>query len=195
MVGKFVEFYGPGLDRTCRLADRATIANMAPEYGATCGFFPIDEETIRYLTFTGRDAKRVALVEAYAKAQGCGARQKRPIPVFTDTLNSIWARSSRPWPARSGRRTGCRCPAPPPSSARSPAAKPGSTRPVGAWKPRAGAATAPRHQDGVAVAGANYKLDHGDVVIAAITSPAPTPRTPASCSAPACWPARRWPRA
>ena len=69
VVGKFVEFYGPGLaDLT--LADRATIANMAPEYGATCGFFPIDAETIRYLKGTGRDAARVALVEAYAKKQG-----------------------------------------------------------------------------------------------------------------------------
>ena len=69
VVGKFVEFYGPGV-AALSLADRATIANMAPEYGATCGFFPIDKETIRYLTFTGRSADRVALVEAYAKAQG-----------------------------------------------------------------------------------------------------------------------------
>ena len=67
VVGKFVEFYGPGLD-DLPLADRATIANMAPEYGATCGFFPIDGETLRYLSFTGRDPERVALVEAYAKA-------------------------------------------------------------------------------------------------------------------------------
>ena len=69
VVGKFVEFYGPGLD-DLTLADRATIANMAPEYGATCGFFPIDGETIRYLKATGRSPGRVALVEAYAKAQG-----------------------------------------------------------------------------------------------------------------------------
>lgn len=69
VVGKFVEFFGPGLDHLS-LADRATISNMAPEYGATCGFFPIDKETLRYLTFTGRDEHHVALVEAYAKAQG-----------------------------------------------------------------------------------------------------------------------------
>ena len=69
VVGKFVEFYGEGLDHL-PLADRATIANMAPEYGATCGFFPIDGETLRYLRNTGRDEDRIALVEAYAKANG-----------------------------------------------------------------------------------------------------------------------------
>ena len=69
VVGKFVEFFGPGLDDLA-LEDRATIGNMAPEYGATCGFFPVDGETLRYLTETGRDPDRVALVEAYAKAQG-----------------------------------------------------------------------------------------------------------------------------
>jgi aconitate hydratase len=69
VVNKFVEFYGDGLDRL-PLADRATIANMAPEYGATCGFFPIDDETLRYLHMTGRDEGRIALVEAYAKANG-----------------------------------------------------------------------------------------------------------------------------
>src|SRR4029077_7423279 len=69
VVGKFVEFYGPGLDNLA-LADRATIANMAPEYGATIGFFPIDDETLAYLRLSGRDDKQVALVEAYAKAQG-----------------------------------------------------------------------------------------------------------------------------
>lgn len=69
VVGKFVEFFGSGLDELS-LADRATIANMAPEYGATCGFFPVDQETLRYLAFTGRDDEQVKLVEAYAKAQG-----------------------------------------------------------------------------------------------------------------------------
>ena len=69
VVGRFVEFFGPGLD-ALSLADRATIANMAPEYGATCGFFPIDERTIDYLKLTGRDAARIELVRAYAKAQG-----------------------------------------------------------------------------------------------------------------------------
>ena len=85
VVNKFVEFYGEGLE-SMSLADRATIANMAPEYGATCGFFPIDEETIRYLRFTGRDEARVKLVEAYAKEQGFW-REKGHEPVFTDTLH------------------------------------------------------------------------------------------------------------
>ncbi|WP_417524188.1 aconitate hydratase AcnA [Marinovum sp.] len=84
VVGKFVEFYGEGLD-TLPLADRATIANMAPEYGATCGFFPIDNETLRYLTNTGRDEARVALVEAYAKENGMW-RDENYDPVYTDTL-------------------------------------------------------------------------------------------------------------
>jgi aconitate hydratase len=84
VVGKFVEFYGDGLDNLS-LADRATIANMAPEYGATMGFFPIDEETLNYLRFSGRDEDRVKLVEAYAKEQGLW-RNKGDKPVFTDTL-------------------------------------------------------------------------------------------------------------
>lgn len=85
VVNKFVEFYGPGLD-ALSLADRATIANMAPEYGATCGFFPIDAETIRYLSFTGRDPHRVKLVEAYAKEQGMWRDASTPDPLFTDSL-------------------------------------------------------------------------------------------------------------
>ncbi len=85
VVGKFVEFFGPGLG-DLSLTDRATIANMAPEYGATCGFFPIDKEVCRYLTFTGRDKDRVALVEAYAKAQGMWHDENTPDPSFTDTL-------------------------------------------------------------------------------------------------------------
>jgi aconitate hydratase len=85
VVNKFVEFFGPGLDNLS-LADRATIANMAPEYGATCGFFPIDAETINYLQFTGRDPHRIKLVEAYAKEQGMWRDASSPDPVFTDTL-------------------------------------------------------------------------------------------------------------
>jgi aconitate hydratase len=84
VVGKFVEFYGKGLEHLS-LEDAATIANMAPEYGATCGFFPISEETITYLSSTGRLAERVALVEAYAKAQGMWRADMKD-PVFTDTL-------------------------------------------------------------------------------------------------------------
>ena len=86
VVNKFVEFYGPGLN-DLSLTDRATISNMAPEYGATCGFFPIDKETVRYLEFTGRDAGRVALVEAYAKAQGMWRDETTPDPIFTDSIS------------------------------------------------------------------------------------------------------------
>ncbi|EYD71640.1 aconitate hydratase AcnA [Limimaricola hongkongensis] len=84
VVGKFVEFYGDGLDNV-PLADRATIGNMAPEYGATCGFFPIDAETLRYMEQTGRDKDRIALVEAYAKENGMW-RDTGYEPVYTDTL-------------------------------------------------------------------------------------------------------------
>ena len=85
VVGKFVEFYGPGIDNLS-LEDQATIANMAPEYGATCGFFPISKETINFLSATGRLAERVQLVEAYAKAQGFWRADMKD-PVFTDTLS------------------------------------------------------------------------------------------------------------
>ena len=85
VVGKFVEFHGSGLDEL-GLADRATIANMAPEYGATCGFFPIDRETIDYLAASARAPARVALVEAYARAQGLWRDADTPDPLFTDTL-------------------------------------------------------------------------------------------------------------
>ncbi|MEM8838110.1 MAG: aconitate hydratase AcnA [Pseudomonadota bacterium] len=86
VVGKFVEFYGPGLSNLS-LEDQATIANMAPEYGATCGFFPLDTEALKYLNTTGRDDDRVALVEAYAKAQGMWRDDDTPDPVFTTTLS------------------------------------------------------------------------------------------------------------
>jgi len=85
VVGKFVEFFGAGLDHLL-LADRATISNMAPEYGATCGFFPIDDETLSYLRLTGRETVQIALVETYAKAQGLWRDGNTPDPVFTDTL-------------------------------------------------------------------------------------------------------------
>jgi aconitate hydratase len=85
VVGKFVEFFGPGIAELS-LADRATIANMAPEYGATCGFFPIDQETIKYMTLSGRDETRIALVEAYAKVQGLWRDDTSPEPEFTDVL-------------------------------------------------------------------------------------------------------------
>ncbi|HET7816795.1 MAG TPA: aconitate hydratase AcnA, partial [Sphingomicrobium sp.] len=85
VVGRFVEFYGPGLD-TMSVADRATIANMAPEYGATCGFFPIDERTIDYLRLTGRPEDQIELVRAYCQAQGLWRDASSPEPLFTDTL-------------------------------------------------------------------------------------------------------------
>lgn len=85
VVGKFVEFYGEGLAHL-PLANRATVSNMAPEYGATCGFFPIDEQTLDYLRLTGRDAHTVALVQAYAQAQGLWRDNDMPDPVFTDTV-------------------------------------------------------------------------------------------------------------
>jgi len=153
VVNKFVEFYGPGLD-SLSLADRATIGNMAPEYGATCGFFPIDQETINYLKFTGRDAGRVALVEAYAKAQGMWRDSSTPDPVFTDTLeldmNTV--EPSLAGPKRPQDRV-------PLSGAKSGFEKalPELLGPKAAKGP-------------VKVNGANHELKHGDVVIAAITS-------------------------
>ena len=86
VVGKFVEFFGPGLDQLA-LSDRSTISNMAPEYGATCGFFPIDRETINYLKLTAREDDRIELVEEYAKAQGMWRDESMEDPVFTDTMS------------------------------------------------------------------------------------------------------------
>jgi aconitate hydratase len=86
VVGRFVEYYGPGL-ASLSLADRATLANMAPEYGATCGFFGIDDKTLEYLRLTGREDDQIALVEAYAKEQGLWIDATAPDPIFTDTLS------------------------------------------------------------------------------------------------------------
>src|SRR5208282_5133977 len=85
VVEKFVEFFGPGL-ASMSVADRATLANMAPEYGATMGFFPVDEQTLTYLRLTGRDEENIKLVEAYTKAQGLFRTAAAPEPIFTDTL-------------------------------------------------------------------------------------------------------------
>ena len=114
VVGKFVEYCGEGLD-SLTIEDQATIANMAPEYGATCGFFPVTQATLDYLTRTGRDKARVALVEAYAKAQGLWLEPAWPSdePVFTETLLELDLATvalQGPWPARRGRRTGWRWP-------------------------------------------------------------------------------------
>ncbi len=146
VVGKFVEFYGSGLDHLS-LADQATIANMAPEYGATCGFFPIDEETLRYLAFTGRDAHRVKVVEEYAKAQGMWRDANTPDPEFTTTLHLDLGDVE---PAISGPKR------PQDRIALSKAAQ--------AFEDHE-----PDHKS-VAVKGADYELSNGDVVIAAITS-------------------------
>src|SRR5262249_35837491 len=85
VVGKFVEFFGPGV-ASLSIADRATIGNMAPEYGATCGFFPIDDDTLVYLNDTNRSDARIELVAAYAKAQGMYRTKSTPDPIFTDVL-------------------------------------------------------------------------------------------------------------
>ena len=164
VVGKFVEFFGPGLDNLS-LEDQATIANMAPEYGATCGFFPVDAEAIRYLKATGRSEDRVALVEAYAKEQGMWRDASTPDPVFTDTLELDLSSvtSSIAGPKRPQDRIVLG------------AAASQFSKDVGAIKGAGGAAqTAGEPGDyGVpshAVSGESYKLHDGSVVIAAITS-------------------------
>ncbi|MDE1901914.1 MAG: aconitate hydratase AcnA [Alphaproteobacteria bacterium] len=155
VVGKFVEFYGPGLDGMA-LADRATIANMAPEYGATCGLFPIDAETINYLKFTGRDPERAALVEAYAKAQGMWRDASSPDPVFTDALSLDL---STVVPSLAGPRL------PQGRVALGSVAVEFEKELMGNFK-----VTADARGKAVPVAGMNEQLRHGDVVIAAITS-------------------------
>ena len=152
VVGKFVEFTGPGLAHL-GLADRATIANMAPEYGATCGFFPIDRETLRYLTFTGRDVGQVALVEGYAKAQGLWREDDGPEPLFTDLLELDLASVE---PSLAG-----------PKRPQDRIALSGMAE---AAKQTIGSDAAGDSGKQVPVEGADYALRHGDVMIAAITS-------------------------
>ena len=151
VVGKFVEFFGPGLDELT-LADRATIANMAPEYGATCGFFPIDAETISYLKFTGREDDRIALVEAYAKAQGMWRDATSPDPVYTD---SISLDLSTVVPSMAG-------PKRPQDRVLLSEAASEFTKALGDL--------GTGHVRSVPVEDADYQLSDGDVVIAAITS-------------------------
>ncbi|MBO6825153.1 MAG: aconitate hydratase AcnA [Sneathiella sp.] len=154
VVGKFVEFYGPGLDQLS-LADRATIANMAPEYGATCGFFPIDQETINYLNFTARDEDRVKLVEAYAKAQGMWRDATTPDPFFTDTLSLD---ISTVEPSLAG-----------PKRPQDRVLLSNATKEFAEALP-----TLAGNADGInkkiPVAGTDYSIGSGDVIIAAITS-------------------------
>ncbi|CUS49325.1 MAG: aconitate hydratase AcnA [Idiomarinaceae bacterium HL-53] len=167
VVGKFVEFYGPGL-KHLPLADRATIANMAPEYGATCGFFPVDEETLTYLKLSGRDEDVIERVEAYSKAQGMW-RDDENEPVFTDTLtlNMKEVEPSLAGPKRPQDRVSL------PqlresfdlllkSTSVSIDDEMGGLESIS--KAELGDSTA------VPIAGTEHKLAHGDVVIAAITS-------------------------
>ncbi|GGF43688.1 aconitate hydratase [Youhaiella tibetensis] len=152
VVGKFVEFYGPGLDHLS-LEDQATIANMAPEYGATCGFFPVDTDTLSYLTTSGRTADRVALVEAYSKAQGMFRETASPDPVFTDTLELDL---STVVPSISGPK------------------RPQDRLVLAEAKDKFAASLvkdfAKTDDPKVAVDGEDFSIGHGDVVIAAITS-------------------------
>jgi len=169
-----VEFYGPGL-ANLTLEDCATISNMAPEYGATCGFFPIDRETIRYLAFTGRTPERVALVEAYAKAQGLWRDDDTPDPVFTDILELDLGTVE---PSLAGpRRPQDRVPL---TQAAGEFKRqlaealdiypPGPVGTMEAEGPGPAAVEEEKLDGGIAVKGTDYRLNHGDVVIAAITS-------------------------
>tara|TARA_B100000780_G_scaffold193261_1_gene136211 strand:- start:1982 stop:4645 length:2664 start_codon:yes stop_codon:yes gene_type:complete len=149
VVGKFVEFYGEGL-KNLTLADRATIGNMAPEYGATCGFFPVDEETLKYLRFSGRDEETIKLVEDYAKAQGLWASDDI---VFTDTLSLDM---STIVPTISGPKR--------------PQDKVLLTEASTDFKKVSKEIIKREEPKTVEVKGANHSLSDGDIVIAAITS-------------------------
>jgi aconitate hydratase len=155
VVGKFVEFFGPGVG-ALSLPDRATIGNMAPEYGATCGFFPIDRETCDYLSFTGRDAAQVALVEAYAKVQGMWRDESTPDPVFTATLELDLSTVE---PSLAG-------PKRPQDRVVLSAVKKSGMEAIADYR---GAAAADNDQLARAT-GDDYTVEDGDVVIAAITS-------------------------
>ncbi len=154
VVGKFVEFFGAGLDNMS-LADRATIGNMGPEYGATCGFFPVDQETLKYMNMTGRDEHRLELVEAYCRAQGMWRDSSSEDPVFTDVLELDMGDVV---PSMAG---------PKRPEGRIPLENIGSgfaTSLETEYKKTTGQTT--RYP----VEGENFDLGHGDVVIAAITS-------------------------
>ena len=158
VVNKFVEFFGEGM-KHLTLADRATIANMAPEYGATCGFFPVDGVTIDYLKFSGRAKDRIALVEKYCKTQGMYGSSKAE-PMFTDTLALDL---STVVPAMAG-------PNRPEKFAPLDTIKSGFLAALEAPKDKAGYNKAGDSARRVKVEGKNFDIGHGDVVIAAITS-------------------------
>ena len=176
VVGKFVEFYGDGL-ADLPLADRATIANMAPEYGATCGFFPIDDVTLAYLALTGREQQRIDLVEAYSKAQGLW-RNAGDEPVFTDTLSLDMStvQASLAGPKRPQDRV-LLSDVPktfhdlmelnlkPAKEAKERLENEGGGTAVEAKK-----ANLPHEEPSCTIDGKSYPLNHGDVVISAITS-------------------------
>src|ERR1700759_2877573 len=154
VVGKFVEFYGPGLD-FLSVADKATIGNMAPEYGASCGFFPVDAATIDYLKTSGRKSDRVALVSSYAKAQGLFRTNKSADPVFTETLTLDLGEVV---PSMAG-------PKRPEGRVALPSVSEGfATAMANEYK------KATEASQRYAVDGRDYELGHGDVVIAAIPS-------------------------
>ena len=154
VVGKFVEYFGPGL-ANLSIADRATLGNMSPEYGATCGFFPIDDDTIRYLRDTGRSAERVALVLAYAKAQGMYHTKSTADPVFTEVLK---LELSSVEPSLAG-------PKRPQDRVPLKEVKSGFTQSLDKEFGKG-----PELDKRVPVEGRSHTLGHGDVVIAAITS-------------------------
>ena len=149
VVGKFVEFYGDGL-KNLSLADRATIANMAPEYGATCGFFPVDEETLKYLKISGRDKHTISLVEHYSKEQGLWADDNI---IFSDTLNLDM---SKVVPTISGPKR--------------PQDKVLLTESAKSFSKAFKENTNRQNPKEEPVSGADFKLEDGDIVIAAITS-------------------------
>jgi aconitate hydratase len=154
VVGKFVEFFGEGLDHL-PIADRATIGNMSPEYGATCGIFPIDELTLEYLRLTGRDPQRIALVEAYAKAQGMWRESGMSDPLFSDTLELDLGTVE---PSLAG-------PKRPQDRVALSGAKAAFDEALPSMLGQNGKADAR-----VKVEGMEHELTHGDVVISAITS-------------------------
>ena len=172
VVEKFVEFYGPGLSRL-PLTDRATIANMAPEYGATCGFFPIDDETLAYMRGTGRDAAQIDLVERYAKEQGLFRTDATPNPEYTDTmeLDMGTVEPSLAGPSRPQDRVVLRdVKASFASELDQTFKKPAPVAGGAATSPGRAAAVAERSGVRISIDGEDVTLDNGSVVIAAITS-------------------------
>ena len=180
VVGKFVEYFGPGLHEL-PLADRATIANMAPEYGATCGIFPVDEETLKYLRLTGRSEDSVKLVEAYYKEQGMFHGKNTPEAEYTDVLNLDLGtvEPSIAGPKRPQDRVVLSNASKSFDDALPTLLKPGAktaARPVGRWEGEGGSPAAGTEDQGTTAAVAELPIDvrhalrHGSVVIAAITS-------------------------